>query len=122
MRSAQALLLTAAISGCGIFTSPDCTLLAAPAITLAIGDAQTGVAPTVVSTITVTDGAFVETYPRPDSPAVVADWYTFALERTGKYTIVIRTPGYSTWTKANVSVGLSGCHVDTATITAKLVR
>lgn len=98
-----------AAGGCGLIDAGDCTGEARPAIVLAIVDIVTGVSPLVPSVITVTDGPFMERYPPAGVVGVVLPKYWFALERAGRYSILVETPGYLNWSTSNIQVrGLPG--------------
>ena len=115
------LLGSTLIAGCGLVGSSDCTSEGRPALSVVITDSRTQHRPTVGSQITVTDGPFVETYPPPGSPLVIADGYAFAFERPGRYSILIYTAGYHDWSRSDIVVTTGDCrHVNTITVTARL--
>ena len=108
--------------GCGLITGGDCTTEFRPGIVLEIIDIVTGVSPLVPSVIIVTDGSFQERYPPAGVEGVVLSKYWFAGERSGRYSILVQTPGYLDWSTSNIQVRKDGCHVKTVTITARLKR
>ncbi len=93
----------AALSGCGVLTDGTvCTTEFRPGIVLEIVDIVTGVSPLVPSVITVTDGSFEERYPPAGVAGVVLPEYRFAGERSGRYSILVETPGYLDWSTSNI--------------------
>lgn len=60
--------------------------------------------------------------PNGPNPDVVLPEYNFAGERSGRYSILVQTPGYLDWSTSNIQVRKDECHVKTVRITARLKR
>lgn len=93
-----------------------CTMEARSAISVEMRDARTGAALTGPATLTVRDGAFVET---TEIPAGLTG-FGVAHERAGVYVVTIRKDGYRDWTRADVAVKRDECHVQTVVLRAAL--
>lgn len=93
-----------------------CTLEARSAVTVELRDARTGAALTGPATMTVRDGAFVET---AEFPAEISTMGV-AHERAGVYVVTVKKAGYRDWTRADVAVKSDECHVQTAVLRAEL--
>ncbi|MEW5929825.1 MAG: hypothetical protein AB1941_20410 [Gemmatimonadota bacterium] len=93
-----------------------CTMEARSAVSVEMRDARTGAALTGPATLTVRDGAFVETVEIP------AEFSTMGVahERAGVYVVTVRKAGYRDWTRADVAVKRGECHVRTAVLRAEL--
>ena len=94
-----------------------CTMEARAAVVVELRDARTGAALTGPATMTVRDGAFVET---AEIPAEFSSMGV-AHERAGVYVVTVRKGGYRDWTRADVAVKSDECHVQTAIVRADLV-
>ena len=93
-----------------------CTLEARSAITVEMRDARTGAPLTGPATLTVRDGAFVETAEFPAELSSIG----VAHERAGVYVVTVKKAGYRDWTRADVAVKSDECHVRTAVLRADL--
>lgn len=93
-----------------------CTMEARSAITVEMRDARTGAELTGPATLTVRDGAFVETAEIPAELSSIG----VAHERAGVYVVTVKKAGYREWTRANVAVKSDECHVQTAKLRADL--
>lgn len=93
-----------------------CTMEARPAVTVEMRDALTGAALTGPGTLTVRDGAFVETVEIAPGHSITGA----AHERPGVYAVTVRKMGYRDWTRADVPVEDGKCHVETAKLRAEL--
>ena len=93
-----------------------CTMEARTAVQVEMRDARTGAALNGPATLTVRDGAFVETVEIPAEFSSMG----IAHERAGVYVVTVRKAGYRDWTRADVSVKRDQCHVQTATLRAEL--
>ncbi|HEU0076181.1 MAG TPA: hypothetical protein VFQ76_00955 [Longimicrobiaceae bacterium] len=93
-----------------------CTMEARSAVTVELRDARTGAALTGPATMTVRDGAFVET---AEIPAEFSSMGV-AHERAGVYVVTVKKAGYRDWTRADVAVKSDECHVQTAVLRAEL--
>ncbi len=108
-------------ASCDLFEG-DCTTEARPGLEVAVHD-QADKPLTIPPSITVTDGDFVERYPRQDRPGSVLPSYSFAVERPGEYSIRVEAAGYRVWQKSGVTVKEGSCgHVKTVRVTARLIR
>ncbi len=94
-----------------------CTMEARTAVQVEMRHAQTGAALAGPATLTVRDGAFVETVEIPAEFSSMG----IAHERAGVYVVTVRKAGYRDWTRADVSVKRGECHVETANLRADLV-
>lgn len=93
-----------------------CTLEARSAVTVELRDARSGAALTGPATLTVRDGAFVETAEFPAELSTIG----VAHERAGVYVVTVKKAGYRDWTRADVAVKSDECHVQTAVLRAEL--
>ena len=93
-----------------------CTQEARSAVSVELRDARTGAALTGPATLTVREGAFVETAEFPADLSSIG----VAHERAGVYVVTVSKPGYREWTRAGVSVTRDECHVKTAVLRADL--
>ncbi|HEX8272952.1 MAG TPA: hypothetical protein VF615_09970 [Longimicrobiaceae bacterium] len=93
-----------------------CTMEARSAVTVEMRDARTGAALTGPATLTVRDGAFVETAEFPAELSSIG----VAHERAGVYVVTVKKAGYRDWTRADVAVRSDECHVQTAVLRAEL--
>jgi len=94
-----------------------CTMEARTAVQVEMRDARTGAALNGPATLTVRDGAFVETVEIPAEFASMG----VAHERAGVYVVTVEKAGYRAWTRADVAVKRGECHVQTANLRAELV-
>ena len=94
-----------------------CTMEARSAVLVEMRDSRTGAALTGPATLTVRDGAFVETAEIPAEFSSMG----IAHERAGVYVVTVRKAGYRDWTRADVAVKSDECHVQTAIVRADLV-
>jgi hypothetical protein len=93
-----------------------CTMEARTAVQVEMRDARTGAALKGPATLTVRDGAFVETAEIPEEFSSMG----IAHERAGVYVVTVKKAGYRDWTRADVAVKRGECHVETATLRAEL--
>ncbi|HRN54094.1 MAG TPA: hypothetical protein PK788_11395 [Gemmatimonadaceae bacterium] len=124
-----ALLLPAStlgvLLGCPLRTEPIvCTLEARPSISVFVRDSVSDQLIASGTTLILTDGAFVDstTVPAADptrDPYPVTTEQTY--ERPGRYHVTVRRAGYEVWVRPNVVVVRDECHVQTVTLTARLV-
>lgn len=121
-RTVCLLSLLTAVAGCDpIFGI--CETYAVSAIGVTVVDSVTA-GPLTADTIwgRARDGEYVDsmlisTIDR-DEPPITS--FAFALERPGVYEVAIGATGYRTWTKRGVEVADGRCHVEPASLMAKL--
>jgi hypothetical protein len=102
-RSVLSCCIAATFFACNLFTSGDCTAVGGFGIILTVVDSLTQAPPVETPSLTVTDGAYVESHAAPNGQGVPGR-FTAASEREGLYTLLVQTPGYVDWTKQNVRV------------------
>ncbi len=93
-----------------------CTMEARSAVSVEMRDARSGAVLTGPATLTVRDGAFVETAQIPAGMTGTG----VAHERAGVFVVTVSKAGYRDWTRADVSVKRGECHVETAVLRAEL--
>lgn len=118
--TAHAVIACLAAASIGCNSSTFCTVPLRPALAVTVEDSITRVAPTAASTLTVRDGDFLEV--DADSVAPNGSPYEFmaAMERPGIYSVLIETPGYRDWSRADVRVSTETCGLRTVSLTARL--
>jgi hypothetical protein len=125
------LSLALGLSGCGgdsndAATGPGggivCTANLVPALSISVLDDATGMGTACGATAVVTEGPFSETVQTPAFPACDDFVLGAALERTGTYSVVVSKAGYQNFTASNIVVTANPCHVNTVTVTARMVR
>jgi hypothetical protein len=111
----------AAIALAATATSCDdgCTLELRWGISVEVRDAATGGLLTSLPHGVARDGIYEDSLQVPGDPSSRAV-LVGAEERPGTYEVQIEAPGYSAWDTAGVEVGHDGCHVETASFTARL--
>lgn len=114
------VLLPAALSGCEIFDPGVCTTDVQPAILVQVRDAATQAPAASGATGVLRDGSFSDIMQA--DPGENALELRGAEERPGTYTVTVDKPGYQQWTQDGVRVRDGGCHVQTVTLQANLVR
>lgn len=109
-------------SACGIFTGTDCNAVAGYALRVAVTDSATGLPPTTVPSLTVTDGDFSETHPSPDLGGGSLNEFLAAKERPGEYRVLVRAAGYADWQRNGIRVQRRGeCRViETVLVNARV--
>lgn len=118
------VLTTVAFAGCkNTFEGYACTDQFVYGIAGHVEDSLTGAKIASGATLQVTDGSFTESATWPSSrPDLDAFPLMAAGERSGTYTATVTKSGYATWTKTNIKVTADKCHVQTVSITARLVK
>lgn len=122
MRSGLSGLLTflapLAIGGCDVVTPSDtvCTLVAVPAISVAVVDSVNNTPAGRGAKIVARDGVYADTarFTASDGP------YGLAYERAGTYTVSVQQQGYRLWSISGINVSRDECHVRTMPLTARL--
>jgi hypothetical protein len=94
--------------GCSLPFGNDCNSVAGFGIAVTVVDSLTNASPTVVPTLRVSDGNFLEFIAAPNAGPTMPNGFLAAKERTGNYSVVVSATGYSDWSKANVSVVREG--------------
>lgn len=106
---------------CDVLSPTNCTDIALAGLAISIVDIETG-SPIVADDVRVEvrDGLFVEVAEGSSNELDLA----MAFERTGRYEIHVTAAGYLPWDTTGVRVRRTddGCHVNTVTVTAALVR
>ncbi|HEX6373976.1 MAG TPA: hypothetical protein VF006_33920 [Longimicrobium sp.] len=115
------VLLPAALSGCDLTDPRVCTTEARPAIVVQVRDAATHAPAASGATGVVRDGSITAQLQLAD-PGENALELRGADERPGMYTVTIDKPGYQQWRQERVRARDGGCHVQTVTLQASLVR
>ena len=105
------LVVFAACSGNGLV----CTSQFVPGIFLEVRDSVTAAPLAAGARGIVQDGAFIDSL-RPYNEARLQA----AGERPGTYLVAVTHPGYADWRVADVRVERDACHVNTATVQARL--
>ena len=122
----HALSVLLVAGGCDVFGPTVCTLEARAGINLTIVDSLTNGSIKGWPAITLTDGAYTETFPPSVlPPGLNPDTATFigmglAFERGGNYTLSIRHPRYADWTQSGLRVTEGECHVNPIHVRARL--
>jgi hypothetical protein len=117
----SAVLSCDAISG--LIGSDDCTTIAVPAISVTVVDSVTHAGLSVGTTVRAREGTYSDSVTISGIPGD-ADilGIGLAFEHAGIFRVTVTHPGYIAWTVDNVRVTKDGCHVQTAKLTAELVR
>lgn len=104
-------------------TGRDCTTMLVPAISVSVLDSVTRASLFQGTTVRAIDGTF------SDSVTITGDPggtdlipIPVAYEHAGTFRVTVTHPGYIAWSVTDVRVTKDGCHVQTAKLTAQLVR
>jgi hypothetical protein len=119
------LLLTAVIVVCtSCNTDGLCTAIDRTSLIVTVVDAQSGARIDSGSTVVVTGEGLHDSISVPDSSrfAPTAVWHESEIP-AGTYSVAVRKPGYTDWTRDGVVIKRDGCHVTfPANLTAALQR
>lgn len=104
-------------------TGGDCTTIAVPGISVMVVDSVTRANLFQGTTVRAIEGAYTDSVtvtgdPGTSDPLPIA----VAFEHAGTFRVTVTHPGYIAWIATNVRVNKDGCHVETARLTAQLVR
>lgn len=91
-------------SACGSIFGEDCLSIISPAIVVSVTNAPTGVAPSSGVTLVIR-GAGYDSVTWMTQPGFIQ-----AGRNPGKYTVVVRQPGYREYSQSNVRVPSVGCN------------
>lgn len=94
-----------------------CTAQSVPAVAVTVRDSAKGTLVGRGARILAKEGAFADTALGTNTCDCL---YSLARERPGIYTMTVEQQGYCIWSQPNVSVGRDVCHVQTASLTARL--
>ena len=114
--------LALALCSCGGDEEPVCTASVVPALSIRVLDDATGSEAACGATATVTDGSFSQVVQAPVSGRCDEGMLSAAAERAGTYAVVVSKAGYQDFVATNIIVGANRCHVETVTVTARMVR
>src|SRR5262245_36974154 len=105
-------------------TGGDCTTIAIPGISVAVFDSLTHAGLFFGTTVRAYDGAYTDSLTVTGDPGSAPDALpiSVAFEHAGTFRVTVTHPGYIAWTTTGVQVKKDGCHVQTARLTAQLVR
>lgn len=94
----------------------DCTTEARWGLRVTVRDERNGLPAGFGAIVTARAPGYTETLQAfPDSLN-----FAGAIERSGDYDVTITKPGYQAWSRTGVEVGEGHCHVDTATLDARI--
>ncbi len=113
------VMLPAALAGCDVQDPGICTDVR-PAIIVQVRDAATQAPAASGATGTLRDGSYTDLMQADFGEAALE--LRGGLERPGTYTVTVGKPGYQQWAQQGVRVRGGGCHVQTVTLQANLVR
>ena len=117
--SLGAIFLTA-VAACSPVES-DCTLEYRYGINITVVDSVSGLPPSQ-ATLLATSGTFADSVgpwmPVGGQPLILPT----AGERTGTYSVRIKSPGYVDWTREGIVVTANQCHVIEVKLTARLQK
>jgi hypothetical protein len=113
-RALAATGLAATVTSC----DDGCTLELRWGISAEVRDAATGGLLTSLPRGVARDGIYEDSLHAPGGPSTAV--LVGAEERPGTYEVRIEAHGYAAWDTAGVEVGHDGCHVETASFTARL--
>ena len=99
-----------------------CTAVIEPGIIVEIRDAITDEPLAENAIVVITDNDYTETLVISQWISSVAVAVEGAHERPGIYDIQLSLTGYNDWTRSGVEVRSGVCHVETVTISARLVK
>jgi hypothetical protein len=77
-------------------------------ISLTVVDSMTGAAPAATSTIVARSGTYTETDTN-ETGNPMDNVYAIGFGRSGKFTLLVKTPGYADWSAAGVTVARNSC-------------
>lgn len=112
------LLLTLAACSTSAPTDVVCTMVALPAVTVVVRDADTQAGLAGVARGAVVEGAYIDSLRAVGSATTMSAAY----ERPGTYSVDIRATGYQPFTTTGVKVTKDQCHVITQTVTVNLQK
>jgi len=95
---------------------PDCTAEARAGIALTTVDSVSGQPIATAGIVSAQDGTYLE------KAVGLPPRYFMAYERKGTYAVTVQIDGFQPWRMTNVVVPSDRCHVNTVTVTARLVR
>ena len=126
MRKLFVVLVVLAVAGCDSIdglVGRSCTAIAVAGINVKVIDSLTGAPVASGSLVRATEGTFTDS---ASVPANRSDLDSLSIplvfERPGTYQVTVEHAGYRIWTKSDVRVRDSGCHVDPVSLTARLVQ
>ena len=114
-RALAASALAATVTSC----DDGCTLELRWGIAAEVRDAATGGLLASLPRGVARDGIYEDSLHAPGDPSSPAA-LVGAEERPGTYQVQIEALGYAPWDTAGIKVGHDGCHVETASFTARL--
>ena len=120
MRASRRSIIVGAaaiIAGCNPFPGP-CTTDIRWGIVVEVRDAVTSGPAADGARLIAREGDYVEIVEGPPVPGMT--FLQAAAERAGKYTVTVQKAGYQDWTRDNIWVRASDCHVSTARLEARL--
>ena len=119
MRALGLAIIAITLTGCDeLIGGGACTTSVEPSIRLEIRDSVSGVGLADQATATATD--WFTTYTLEDIIDDSVRQYG-PYEIGGVFDVVVTVPGYQTWTRENVKVDESGCHVVSVDLLARMV-
>ena len=115
----SALLLLPAMGACSADLGGPlvCTEEYRAGITVEVTDSATGLPAADGATLTVTEGAYTESWTDAFGGSTLAG----AWERAGTYDVAVAKDGYHTWIRTGVFVDADECHVISVALDAALV-
>lgn len=99
-----------------------CTTIAVPALVVVVSDSVSGNAPAAVLVKAATDGFVDSTTTGSADVGGGPASFSLAHEHVGTYTVTVTSPQFHPWTRSDVVVSRTGCHVNTVTVEARLQR
>lgn len=114
-----------ALTGCQDSLGIVCTLEARPSVSVLVRDSATGASIASGATLVQQDGDFIDSAFFPAGEPQL-DPYALSTprsaERPGVYNLTVRRAGYADWERQGVRVTRDRCHVNTVTLTARLIE
>lgn len=102
----------------------DCTTIAVPDIVVFVMDSVSGLPAAAGVVGRIQEGNYQDPFRPHSSRGVPPNDTLLSLqagsERGGRYLVTLDKPGYAHWETSNVRVRNGDCHVETATLTARL--
>ena len=109
-----------ALTSC-LSAGPDCTPAPSPAFNVTVVDAATGAFLAAGASGVAIDGSFEQALTPGDFAGSGARASLYGpLGRAGRYTVVVRHPGYQEWRREGVNVSNGRCGVETVPLRAEL--
>lgn len=119
---AAALPTVASCDALQNLTGGDCTTVAVPAISITVIDSVTRAGLFQGTTVRAIDGSYIDSVTMTENPGADIVPISLAFEHAGTFRVTVTHPGYIAWIATDVRVKKDGCHVQTAQLTADLVR